>query len=342
MNVGVICPVFNARADLLRAAAGSVLAQGAHHSCEVLLIDDGSTAADTIASLGELQAEDARVRLVRTEKNQGPARARNRGLAATTHDWIAFIDADDLWPPGKLDRVEAVHRERPDTLWIGGQFTTLGADGSLAPSLLIPRKCPSAEVTSGSARLRTPELTRVLVGDWQHLGTSVIHRSLIAAVGGFDEQLLYGEDWLWFLRMSLLAPLDYISHETYILRRHGASMMHSAGRMSAHYARSSDVARRLPELRPFRKELRWFSYRIYKEIAMNNLLHRRRKAAWYFAVRAFLVSRNEVLEFLFFCFLLCTPGRQRLRRWSARYSAGDQLDLTTSAATRDGKAEAAG
>ncbi len=327
MNVGVICPVFNASDGLLTAAVRSVLDQAARHSCELILIDDGSTAAETIAALRRIEAAESRVRVVRAGRNMGPGRARNLGIAGAAQDWLGFIDADDLWPPGKLDTAADVHRERPDTRWIAGQFATLGPDGAAKSSFPIFQKCETAEAKTHSVRLRTPDLTRVLVGDWLHLGTSLVQRSLLAEAGGFDERLRYGEDWLLFLRMSLLSPLDYIRGETYILRRQGASLMHSAGRISKKYARSSEMARRLPELRPFRRELRWFSYRLYKELAMNNLLNRRRASASYFATRAFLLSPNEVAEYGLFWSLLLTRGMDALKRRSARYSASDQVDL---------------
>jgi len=69
---------------------------------EVIVVDDGST-DDTGAVVSDSSRRDARVRLVKLPMNQGPGPARNAGFAAATGDWIAILDADDVYLPGRLD-----------------------------------------------------------------------------------------------------------------------------------------------------------------------------------------------------------------------------------------------
>ncbi|MEK9816020.1 MAG: glycosyltransferase family 2 protein, partial [Limnobacter sp.] len=95
--VDVVIPVFNGR-ETIRAALLSVLAQQGDWVHRIIVIDDGS-GDDTAQVVQSLR--NPLIELVRTP-NQGVARARNLGIEKSTAEWVAFLDADDLWMPGKL------------------------------------------------------------------------------------------------------------------------------------------------------------------------------------------------------------------------------------------------
>lgn len=334
MEVSVICPVFNTSPRILRAAVQSVLDQGGPHEVELVLVDDASTKADTVEALHALAGQDGRIRVVRQDRNAGPSQARATGIASARHDWIGFVDSDDLWPDGKLDQADAVLRERPDTRWISGNYATLLPDGQQRPSLRLTRKHSAVEAGFAFQRLTSPGLTRVLIQDWLPLGASLCRKSLIADAGGFEPRLLYGEDWLLCLRMSILAPMDYCNDETYVLRRQGVSMMRSSGRMSTKLAHSVGMARRDPNLRAVRRELRWFQYATFKDIAMNNALNGAKTKSVLFALRALLVDPRELRELMLFLRLL--PRRDAaLEAGLRRYSTAEQVVLSRLAGTMD-------
>lgn len=96
--ISVVVPAYNA-ASTLAATLDSVLAQ-TYENIEVLVVDDGSTDA-TAGITRAWVRRDARVRLLE-QPNGGVASARNHGLAAARGDYVAPIDADDLWHPTKL------------------------------------------------------------------------------------------------------------------------------------------------------------------------------------------------------------------------------------------------
>jgi len=93
--LSVIVPCYN-MGRFLPEAVESVLAQG-HPELQIIVVDDGST-DDTAACVRALPHPVEYIR----QDNRGPAAARNRGIRAARHDVLGFIDADDLWPPGKL------------------------------------------------------------------------------------------------------------------------------------------------------------------------------------------------------------------------------------------------
>ena len=117
-------PTHNRRAMLMQAIA-SVRGQTVTN-LEIIVVDDGSDddTMSTVESLG-----DARVVVIRSTTAKGVSDARNRGIAAATGEWIAFLDDDDVWSPGKLERqIGAARADARDWAFSG----SVTVDGSLA------------------------------------------------------------------------------------------------------------------------------------------------------------------------------------------------------------------
>ncbi len=98
--VSVIVPAYNA-ACWIEATLASVAAQ-THRALEVIVVDDGSSDA-TVAIAETFARRDPRFRVVR-QANAGVAAARNHGASLARSDLLAFVDADDLWTPDKIER----------------------------------------------------------------------------------------------------------------------------------------------------------------------------------------------------------------------------------------------
>jgi glycosyltransferase involved in cell wall biosynthesis len=116
-TVSVVIPCYNAEA-FLHETISSVLQQ-THKPMEVLIVDDGST--DNSAAIAE--SFGGVVRVLR-QPNQGESVARNRGIEESKGEWIAFLDADDLWKPEKLEMQLAV--AAPETVAVHTNFYLLG------------------------------------------------------------------------------------------------------------------------------------------------------------------------------------------------------------------------
>lgn len=99
--VSVIMPAFNA-AEYITETIFSVQRQ-THEEWELLVVDDAST-DNTSEVVTALQKEDERIKYYSLPANQGAGFARNIGIKAATGDFIAFLDADDLWKPEKLEK----------------------------------------------------------------------------------------------------------------------------------------------------------------------------------------------------------------------------------------------
>lgn len=106
--VSVVMPLYNAE-GFVRRSMESVLEQS-HAALELLVVDDGSTDA-SLSVASEVAAGDPRVRILRNERNLGVAGARNRALDAARGRYVAFLDSDDWWLPGKLEaQIDAMDR----------------------------------------------------------------------------------------------------------------------------------------------------------------------------------------------------------------------------------------
>src|SRR5208282_2490255 len=101
LRVSVIIPVFNGERTIA-AAIDSALAQEFEGAAEVIVVNDGSTdgSEEIVRGYGD------RITVV-TQENRGPAAARNAGVRASHGEYVAFLDADDIWIPGKLRKTLA-------------------------------------------------------------------------------------------------------------------------------------------------------------------------------------------------------------------------------------------
>ena len=110
--VSVIVPSYNA-SRYIRETLESVLGQ-TYSSFEVIVVDDGST-DDTAAIVADYSRRDSRIRLV-SQPNGGVGAARNRAIAEASGEFIAPLDADDVWYPEKLQK-QVASLERHGTEW---------------------------------------------------------------------------------------------------------------------------------------------------------------------------------------------------------------------------------
>lgn len=133
LRVSVIIPVRNGK-DFLQEALDSVLQQS-FTNLELLLIDDGSTDDD----YDRYALQDPRIRVIHLP-GMGVSRARNVGMAQSRGDLLAFLDADDVWFPGKLQAQVSYFDAHPDVGVVFGKFIrwqALPSGGLRRP----PRSC---------------------------------------------------------------------------------------------------------------------------------------------------------------------------------------------------------
>ena len=172
--VSVIIPAYNGERYLLDAIE-SVLGQS-YHPIEILVVDDGST--DSTAQTAKSYFD--RIRYLRQE-NLGAGAARNHGVRESQGEYLAFLDADDLWAPEKLkSQISVLRQDKPPSMVFGHvkQFVSPELSEDDKAKIAIP-----AEVMRGF-----------------HIGTMVINRQTFDEIGWFSEDLEVGEFIDWFAR----------------------------------------------------------------------------------------------------------------------------------------------
>ncbi len=223
VRISVVIPAFNAEA-FLPATLRSVLAQqGA--DIEVIVVDDGSSDGTSA-----LVAKDfPTVRLVR-QHNAGVSAARNRGVREALHEWVAFVDADDIWLPGKLAAQVALLNEHPGcrlcyTAWQVWASDALEPEAGLLRQLYADAQ--DAARWSGPSGDIYPELLEDC-----HVWTStvMIDRELFLSMGGFDPDRRIGEDYELWLKASRQTPILRVSRPLALYRHHGSNVTQRAPR----------------------------------------------------------------------------------------------------------------
>lgn len=249
--VSVVIPAWNSERTLLQTLQ-SVAAQ-THRNLEILIIDDGST--DSTSSLAsDFCSSEPRARLIQT-KNRGVSCARNRGIAEAQADYIAPIDADDIWHPTKIEKQLRPAIAAPAPVgFVYCWYRQIDEECRLLSS------GPRVEL-KGQAFSQLAYVNPVENGS-----APLFSRSALLSVGGYDEDLPPYEDVVVQLRIAAKYPIDLVPEHLVGWRLHGSNasndidlIVSQARRM---YARL--VAEGLPVPR---RALRWAAARNAFDIA---------------------------------------------------------------------------
>jgi glycosyltransferase involved in cell wall biosynthesis len=181
-TVSVIIPAYNA-AQLIRPTVLSALSQ-THPQTEVIVVDDGSR--DDTAALAESFAGVKCIRQV----NMGVSAARNTGAAAATGQYLAFLDADDVWHPAKLAlQVKDMEAHQGIALsrthFRESQWTQHEFDSCF--------ESPVSQIVE--------HLSESFLNPYFATSTVMVRRSAFESVGGFDTELRIAEDVDFYLRI---------------------------------------------------------------------------------------------------------------------------------------------
>lgn len=205
MQVSVITPVYNAEAFVAEAVA-SALAQP--ETGEVLLIEDGSPDG-SLAACEALASRHDRVRLLRhpDDENRGAAETRNVGLRHARHEFIAFLDADDMYLPGRFQPAREIFNNHPE---IDGVYDAVGVQFDDEGARCWWQSKGGEELTTVRRHVAPEELLSVLVrgtDGYFHTDGIVVRRRLIELVGEFDPHLRMCQDTAMWTKMAALGRL---------------------------------------------------------------------------------------------------------------------------------------
>ncbi len=161
-------------------------------SLEIIVIDDGST-DNTYDVVKNIMTPGEMIRLLKMQKNSGVSAARNMGINEAKGKFLAFLDADDVWLPGKLKK----------------QISEMESDAEIT---LV--SCNSKLISEAGDHLKEGHINRppvegndawktLLIYNFLPTPTVLTYRHLVKELGGFDEKLAVGEDLDLWIRLAL-------------------------------------------------------------------------------------------------------------------------------------------
>ncbi|MCI0692992.1 glycosyltransferase family 2 protein [candidate division KSB1 bacterium] len=239
-RISVVIPAYNAARWLRRAVTSA--SEQTLRPAEIIIVDDASH-DDTYIVAESLAAQHPEIQVFRHDSNRGPAAARNRGIAESRGDYVAFLDADDFWLPEKLAKQAAALQTSSD---LGLVFTALQEIrmdgrkiGDVRFRLPKTREGRVAALFLFRLKLITP--------------TMLMPKNVVAQVGGLDESLKYCEDHDLFMRIASAYEIAYVD-EILVCRCVVANSTSNAGSpllIEPHYRRFLQMSlERFPYLQP--------------------------------------------------------------------------------------------
>lgn len=243
MSIAVIIPAYNAAkyiAETLQSVLNQTLAP-----TEVIVVDDGSN--DETAEIAESYIP--RVKVFRIP-NGRQSIARNYGVNRATSEWIAFVDADDLWVPNKLELQMNELARHPEADLCYTSMTWMMQEGNTAKLGKEHTFIPASEIRDS------------LLRDVSFLpSTVIIRRRTFLEVGGFDPLIIYGnEDHDLWLRLRKINKMFVACPEPLMLYRRHAT---NTSRNVSWFQECMALFKRrvYPELSHLTRRLRFNSYR---------------------------------------------------------------------------------
>jgi glycosyltransferase involved in cell wall biosynthesis len=272
--ISVVIPAYN-RAATLSRAINSVLHQ-TYRNVEAIIIDDASS--DDVLNVVANYNTGA-IRCIRHEVNKGGAEARNTGIANANGEFLAFLDSDDEWLPGKLEKQMAL-------------ITTKGSEyGLIYTGVNI---CGEAGklLRTVSASFDGDAKEKILVRNFITTTSSVFtRRAVVAQAGCFDPAMRSCQDWDLFIRLCRIckvACVDQTLVNHYWNDANNRISKNSEAVVAGHKAIQSKYRKEIKALpRPLR-------LKHSEELSFTYFDHGERRLAMQLLVEAFFISGNPL------------------------------------------------
>ncbi len=228
LDVSVIIPAYN-EAERLPQAVESAQRQTLSPR-EIIVVDDGSSdgTAEVARKLG--------VRVL-SQENKGLPGARNSGIRAARGEWIALLDADDIWEAEKLERQRAALEACPDAVLLACDYRQFTDSGEIVhPSFLSQpgryQRAAKIRLAAGISRIDAPGESFLQGGYFLIPSATLFPRQAALEAGLFDEGLRYVEDLEFFLRLLRLGPLLMVEEVLLNYRVHEFNMSNDRLKMA--------------------------------------------------------------------------------------------------------------
>lgn len=195
----VVIPLYN-KSLTIEKTISSVLAQ-TYKDFEIVIVNDGST-DDSIGVINRF-TNDPRIKIFH-QKNQGVSAARNRGVAESKYEYIAFIDGDDEWKAGFLQKMKEAIEKFPNAGMYGSSSLHIDLKSGEMVDTTLNRYKDKIQIVEYFENPAT----------MSHTSATVISKEIFMGIDkngeGFPVGMKVCEDWTCFFRIALQAPVVYV------------------------------------------------------------------------------------------------------------------------------------
>lgn len=273
-HVSVVMAVHNAVAFLDQALDSALGQRGVRH--EVIVVDDGST--DRTPEL--LTRADPRLRVIR-QANRGRSEARNRGIAAASGRYVAFLDGDDWWEPSFLAEMCAALERAGDEYGLAYcGWQNVGLPGGRGEPFIPPEyECPN-------------KIALLLENCRWPLHGALVRRELLLRAGGFPSDMAFSEDFALWLEIAPFTRMVRVPKVLAYYRHHkGAEQAPSAAHLAlCHLAAQRRFLARHPGVR------RMLGGRVVRRLTLGELRRRALAAYWQRDLRSARILFRRLLR----------------------------------------------
>lgn len=212
-DIDVIIPVYNCERFLEQAVLSAV--RQTLTPSRVLVCDDGST--DDTPKIAQYLSDVYPIVEYLRLPHGGEAAARNAGLRASSASYIAFLDADDIWMPSKLQSQMDIFSDSNSSVGVVHcGYYVIDENGSAKSEAHVAKPTKKGDI-----------FWDLLVNEYAVTGSAsavIVRREVIEEVGYFDERLFHGADADMWLRLANISHYDFVSEPLVALRVHGNSV----------------------------------------------------------------------------------------------------------------------
>lgn len=190
LKISIITPSFN-QVEFIGRTIESVLSQRGGFDLELLVVDGNSTDG-SVNVIRQYAQRDHRLKWV-SGPDRGQFDAVNKGLRMASGDAMAFLNSDDLYRPGALQRVARAFEQRPDVLWLCGKCRIIDRQETEVRKLITLWK---------NLLLRNHSFTKLLVVNYISQPATFWRRAVVDTIGYFDVNLNLATDYEYWCRLA--------------------------------------------------------------------------------------------------------------------------------------------
>lgn len=214
MKISAVIPTYN-NAAFIAAAVASIRKQTVPVA-EIIVVDDGST-DDSEAVVEKIRPPVTYIK----QPNQGPSAARNTGILAARHGWIAFLDADDQWTPDKIEKqVDLIHK-LPELVLVAGDMSEIDSEERLITESVLAKHHLLEKFQKLQGGAIPNALAELVSKNFIPTGTVLVKKGALIEAGLFNRAIRFGEDLELWTKIAANHAIACIPEVLMLRRQHG-------------------------------------------------------------------------------------------------------------------------